>query len=115
MPTLALIQFPDALTEIVAVVVLAAILGFIAARLKQPVILAFIAAGVAVGPSGLGWIKSANEIHLLSEMGLSILLFLVGLKLDLQLMRSVGSAAAIAGLTQVALTGAGGFAMARLL
>lgn len=110
-----LVAFPDAITELVAILIIAAAIGFIAVRLGQPIILAFIVAGIAVGPSGLGWVQSTNEIHLLSEIGLSILLFVVGLRLDLHLMRSVGSVAVTAGLFQVLITAAGGFAIARLL
>jgi len=107
--------FPDVLTEIVAIVVIAAVFAFTAARLRQPVILAFIAAGVVVGPSGLGWVRSADEIHLLAEIGLAMLLSVVGLKLDLNLMRSVGSTVVIIGVIQVGLTALIGFGISRLL
>lgn len=107
--------FPDVLTELVAIVVLAAAFGFIAARLGQPIILAYVAAGVVVGPSGLGWLRSADQIHLLAEIGLAMLLFVVGLKLDLHLMRSVGSTVIVIGLVQVALTALIGFGISQLL
>ena len=110
-----LLSFPDILTELVAILVVTVAIALVAARLGQPVIVAFIAAGVVVGPSGLGWVQSSSEIHVLSEIGLAILLFVVGLRLDLHLIRSVGPAAAIVGVCQVVLTAAGGYALARLL
>jgi len=106
---------PDAVTELVAILLLAFIVGLVAARFRQPTIIAFVATGVLVGPSGLGWVRAAEEIHILSEIGLAILLFVVGLKLDLHLVRSVGSVAAIVGITQVVLTAVGGFAISLLL
>lgn len=115
MPILAIAGFGDVLTELVAVLVVAAAIGLLAVRFRQPVILAFIAAGVAVGPSALGWVRSADQVHLLAEMGLSILLFVVGLRLDLHIMRSVGRVAVTVGLCQVLLTGLGGYGIARLL
>ena len=109
------IAFPDVLTELAAILVITALLGFIVVRLKQPLLLGFIIAGILVGSSGLNWVRSAGQVHILAEIGLTMLLFVVGLRLDLHLIRSVGPVAAIVGLTQVVLTAAGGYGIAYLL
>ena len=89
--------------------VLAAAAGFIGLLLRQPLIVAFIAVGLLVGPSALDLVESKEEIELLAELGIAILLFLVGIKLDVNLVRSLGSVALITGLGQVAFTSIFGF------
>lgn len=95
--------------EIAAILVLAATLGLLSQWLRQPLITGFIAVGVLVGPSLLGLVQSQDEVKLLAELGVAVLLFLVGLKLDLGLVRSFGSVALMTGLGQVAFTSIIGF------
>lgn len=98
--------------ELVTILAVAAAAGAAAVRLRQPLVTGFIAVGILLGPSGLNWIQSADEVHLLGEMGLAVLLFVVGLKLDLRLIRSFGVAALSAGLGQVVFTAGAGFLLA---
>jgi Kef-type K+ transport system membrane component KefB len=60
------------------VLVLAAFGGLLSAKLRQPVIVAFIGIGVLVGPVGLGWVVGEGPIDLFAKLGISLLLFLVG-------------------------------------
>ena len=62
----------------------AAILSFIAIRLKQPIIIAYIACGVILGPWGLGLVKNIEFIEAISHVGINLLLFLAGLCLHPQ-------------------------------
>jgi Kef-type K+ transport system membrane component KefB len=98
-----------------AVLSLAAVVGFVANRLRQPLIVAFIAVGIMVGPSALGWVEDAEPLELLAEIGIAVLLFLVGLKLDLHLIRTTGPVALVTGLGQVLFTSAVGFLLALAL
>lgn len=91
-------------TEITALLVLAAIMGFIGLFLRQPLIVSFIAVGLISGPSVLDIVHSKEQIKLLSELGIAVLLFLVGIKLDVKLIRSIGGVSALTGLGQVAFT-----------
>ncbi len=95
--------------ELTALVVLAAVIGFLGLLLRQPMIVSFIAVGVLAGPSALGIVQSHEHIELLAELGIAVLLFLVGLKLDLKLIRTLGSVALATGLGQVAFTSLIGF------
>lgn len=61
-----------------------AVLSFLAVLLKQPIIIAYIACGVLVGPWGLGWIKHPDFIEMASLIGITLLLFLAGLCLHPQ-------------------------------
>ncbi|EAQ98816.2 cation:proton antiporter [Congregibacter litoralis] len=94
---------------------LAACGGFIARSLNQPLIVAFIAVGIALGPSALGIVVPSNEIELFARLGIALLLFVVGLRLDLHVIRSVGPVALASGLGQVAFTTAIGFGLSLAL
>ena len=90
--------------EIAALLVLAAAVGFVGLLLRQPLIVSFIAVGILAGPSVLDIARSDEHIDLLAELGIAVLLFLVGLKLDLNLVRTLGPVALMTGLGQVAFT-----------
>jgi Kef-type K+ transport system membrane component KefB len=98
--------------EIAALLALAAAVGALALRLRQPLIVAFIAVGLLAGPSVLGWVHAHDEIDLLAQLGIAVLLFVVGLKLDLTLVRHLGPVALATGIGQLAFTIVFGFALA---
>ena len=89
-----------------AVLVMATLAGLAVSRLRQPLIVAFLVVGVAVGPVGVGWVSADGTIELLADFGIALLLFLVGLRLDVHMIRSTGPVAVVAGLTQVTVTAA---------
>ncbi|MEM1285435.1 MAG: cation:proton antiporter family protein [Pseudomonadota bacterium] len=95
--------------EIAALLVLAAGVGFIGLMLRQPLIVSFIAVGILAGPSVLDIARSDEQIDLLAELGIAVLLFLVGLKLDFNLVRTLGPVALVTGLGQVVFTTVFGF------
>ena len=95
--------------EIAALLVLAAAVGLVGVLLRQPLIVSFIAVGILAGPSVLGIARSEEHINLLAELGIAVLLFLVGLKLDIKLVRTLGPVALMTGLGQVAFTSIIGF------
>jgi Kef-type K+ transport system membrane component KefB len=95
--------------EFAIILTLAAILGAIGQVLKQPLIVMFIALGILVGPSALDVVKSEENIHLLAEIGIAVLLFIVGLKLDLRIIKSVGKIALLTGMGQVLFTSLFGY------
>ena len=105
----------DTFTLMAAILAVAAGVGFVANRARQPLIVAFIAVGILVGPSVLDWVSDTEPIELFAEIGIAVLLFLVGLKLDLHLVRTTGKVALITGLGQVAFTSIIGFGLALLL
>jgi Kef-type K+ transport system membrane component KefB len=101
--------------EFAIIIALAALLGGLGQVLKQPLIVMFIALGILVGPAVLDVVKSKDNIHLLAEIGIAILLFIVGLKLDLRIIKSVGKIAALTGLGQVLFTSLIGYFIALAL
>jgi len=107
--------FGDVFTEIAVLLLLAAIIGAIGVRLKQPLIVAFIAVGILVGPSALGWVSANDQVDLLAKLGIALLLFVVGLKLDLHIIRTMGPVALATGLGQVIFTSVIGYFIAIVL
>ncbi len=95
--------------EIALLVLLAAGVGFIGLLLRQPLVVAFIAVGVLAGPDALGLVSSVEFIETLSQISIAVLLFLVGLKLDVSLVRNLGKVAVATGLGQVGFTAFFGF------
>jgi Kef-type K+ transport system membrane component KefB len=105
-------MFTTVFYEIAALLAVAAIIGAIALQLRQPLIVAYIVVGILVGPSGLGWVSADAEVDLLAKIGIALLLFMVGLKLDLHLIRTLGPVALATGLGQVIFTSLIGFLIA---
>ncbi len=107
--------FGDVFTEIAVLLLVAAIVGAIGVRLRQPLIVAFIVVGILVGPSLLGWVSANDQVDLLAKLGIALLLFVVGLKLDLHIIRTMGPVALAAGLGQVLFTSFVGYFIAAAL
>jgi len=94
---------------------LAVLGGVLAQLLRQPLIVAFIAVGILLGPSIFGVVEYSSEVELFARLGIALLLFVVGLKLDLQIIRSVGPVALASGLGQVFFTSVVGYMIALML
>jgi len=97
------------------VLLFAAGCGAVAVLLRQPLIVAFIAVGIVAGPAGLNWVHAAEQVDLLAKMGIALLLFVVGLKLDVHLIRNMGRVALATGFGQVLFTSVVGFGLCLLL
>ena len=102
------------------IVVTAAAAALLARPLHVPTIVAFLIAGVVLGPvlNLLGTDHGPDHhepIKLIAELGIVLLLFLVGLELSFAKIRDVGKVAVVAGLGQVVFTAAGGFVLAWVL
>lgn len=100
--------------QVAALLLVSALFGAVALRLRQPLIVAFIAVGIAAGPAALGLVTAEDELLLLSEIGVALVLFVVGLKLDLRLVRALGPVALGGGVVQVAVVGLLGAGVAYL-
>ncbi len=105
----------DIFSTIALILFIASILGILAIQLKQPLIVSFIAVGIILGPSSLGWVTVNDELDLLAKLGISLLLFIVGLKLDLHIIRTMGAVALATGIGQVLFTSLFGYLIALLL
>ncbi|MGN6185658.1 MAG: cation:proton antiporter [Thermoanaerobaculia bacterium] len=104
------------LLALIAIFVAAKAFGEIAERLGQPAVLGELVGGVVIGVSGFHLVDPHDvTIHLLSELGVILLLFLIGLDTDLRKLMQVGGSASAVAVVGVALPLIGGFAFGQLL
>ena len=82
----------DLLSSIGICVGAAALIAAVTWRFRQPLLIAYLATGVIIGPIGLGFIKDQASISTVAEIGLILLLFVIGLEIDLRRMAAGGTA-----------------------
>ncbi len=90
------------LTGIAFITTVAVTLGFVLVRLKQPAIVGYILTGVVLGPTGFGLVSNTDSITLLAELGVIMLLFLVGMELSVRAFAAVAGLAAAVTIGQIA-------------
>lgn len=104
------------LLALIAIFVAAKLFGEIAERLGQPAVLGELVGGVLIGVSGFHLVDPHDvSIHLLSELGVILLLFLIGLETDLRKLMQVGGPAVAVAIVGVGLPFLGGLAFGQLL
>lgn len=82
-------------------IIAAWVLGVAFQAIRQPLILAYLVAGFAIGPFGFRWITEAHSIETISSIGLILLLFMIGLEIDLKKMLSAGRLITLLGSIQI--------------
>jgi Kef-type K+ transport system membrane component KefB len=92
---------PDLLSSIGICVGAAALLALVGWRLRQPLILAYLVTGVVIGPNGFNLVHDQASIATVAEIGLILLLFIIGLEIDLKKLASAGPAVLVTGALQV--------------
>jgi len=90
--------------EFALLLLMSAAAGAVSLWLRQPVLIAYIVIGIVAGPAVLGVVTAHDQIDLLAQVGVAVLLFVVGLKLDLQHIRHIGPVALATGLGQLTFT-----------
>jgi len=101
--------------QIGGVIVIAAALSFLVRAFKQPLIIAYLVAGILVGPAFLALTHETETFAALGKLGVAFLLFTVGLGLNWRRIKEVGAVAVASGLGQVFFTSAVGFVIAHSL
>ncbi len=91
----------DLLSGIAICVGAAALLALISYGFRQPLILAYLLAGVVIGPIGLKWVTDLASIQTVAEIGLILLLFVIGLEIDLKKLAAAGPPMLLTGALQV--------------
>ncbi len=97
-------------TDFAVIIVVATVLGLAAHRLKQPSIIAYIIAGLILGPAALQVVSPSEVTETMAELGLAFLLFLLGIKMRIEDIRHILKPIvkiSIPQMTLVALTGGG--------
>lgn len=93
----------DSLAHIALILAAAFIGGAVFRRLNQPVLVGYIIVGLILGPSVLGYVDNSAEVGLLAELGILLLMFIVGLELDLSSFKAVSRVSIITCAAQIGL------------
>lgn len=97
--------------ELTLLLVLAGAVAFIVSLLKQPSIVGYIITGLILGPLGFYKFRDGDALSGLAEIGITLLLFMVGLELDMSQLKKMGRSVLFAGLAQVGVTFALGYGL----
>ncbi len=101
------------LTSMALVTSVAVLCGLLFTRLRQPAIVGYILAGVLLGPTGFRLVSNSENVTSLAELGVLMLLFLIGMELSLRHFKSVLFVASCCALLQIGLSLAITAALAR--
>src|SRR5687767_52473 len=106
----------QALGELVIVLGTAAVITLLFQLLRLPVVLGYVAAGLVIGPHvPIPLVANAGLVHVLSELGVILLMFSLGLELRISTLARVGVGAGLTALFEVALVLTAGALVAGLL
>ena len=81
-----------------------AVVVFVLQRMRLPSILGFLVTGVLIGPHGLGLVDESEQIEIISEIGVILLLFVIGMELSIKQLVSIKNTVFVGGSLQVGLT-----------
>lgn len=105
----------SSLHEFTAIIVIVVAMAAVMRALKQPIIIAYILAGILLGPAVFDVVHHAETVDTFSHMGIGLLLFVVGLGLNPAVIKAHGKVALIAGTLQIAATAALGYGASVLM
>ncbi|RSC92876.1 monovalent cation:proton antiporter family protein [Tenacibaculum singaporense] len=92
------------LQDILILLGFSAIIVFVLQKLKLPSIIGFLLTGIVIGPYGLSLINAVEEVEVLSEIGVILLLFVIGMELSIKQLASIKKTIFIGGFLQVGIT-----------
>lgn len=89
-------------SDIALCIIAAWLAGVLCQMVRQPLLIAYLVAGFAIGPHGLRFVTDPESIRTISEIGLALLLFMIGLEMDLKKMLGAGRVITVTALAQIA-------------
>ncbi len=92
------------LNDIIVIFMLSVFVLFVCHKIKMPAILGFILAGIIAGPSGLKLLKNIHDVEILSEIGVILLLFTIGIEYSFKSLLKIKKAVLLGGTLQVFIT-----------
>ena len=78
------------ITDIAVCIIAAWVVAVICQVGKQPLLIAYLGAGFAIGPHCIKWVTNSDSIRTIADIGLILLLFMIGLEMDLKKMLGSG-------------------------
>lgn len=106
---------PEIFTELSIILLITVVVTGFIRLLKQPAIIGYILSGILAGPFVFNVIDSHDTLSAFSQIGIALLLFLVGLNLNPKVIKDVGKVSLITGIGQVLFTASIGFFIAKAL
>jgi Kef-type K+ transport system membrane component KefB len=100
------------IVQLALVIGIAAVLALAARMIKQPTIIAYLVTGIVIGPLFFDILKDPDLIKVFAHLGVTFLLFLIGLSMDFRILKEIRKVAFAVGLGQVAITSFLGFLIA---
>ncbi len=91
------------LYDLIIILGAALLLGLVAEKLRQSVISGYLIAGVLVGPSAFGLVNDPEAISIVSELGVALLLYAIGLEFSWRRLKTLGNVGLLGGLLQIGL------------
>lgn len=105
----------DVFAQLSIVIALATGIALVMRWLKQPLLVGYIITGILVGPFFLDLVRGQEAFHTFSEIGIALLLFIIGLELQLSVIKNLGKTVLLTASAVIAGTGTLGFAVSSLL
>lgn len=105
----------DVFGELSLVIVIAMGVSVLMKFFKQPLILGYILSGLLVGPSLLGLIHSTETFEAFSKLGIALLLFIIGLGMNIKELRKLGRVVALITVSSLTTIGTLGFTVSSLM
>lgn len=101
--------------EISIILIITTLIATIMRIFRQPLIIGYLLSGIIVGPYALNLLQANNEIELFSKVGITVLLFIVGLSLNPDTIKETGKSSLVTGLGQIVITSGVGFFIIKAL
>ena len=92
------------LQDIIILLGFSVVIVFMLQRIKLPSILGFLITGVIIGPYGLSLVYAVDQVEIIAEIGIILLLFVIGMELSIKQLMSIKKTVFIGGFLQVGLT-----------
>src|SRR5580765_7844806 len=89
-PAYAAQELPSLVHDIGIALLLSGVFAVAFTRIKLPALAGFIIAGIVAGPLALGWVTDPANINTIAELGFVLLLFMIGLEIDVGKIRAAG-------------------------
>lgn len=101
--------------ELTLIIVIAVLVSLIMRFLRQPLMIGHIITGIIVGPAVFNLATSQETIQIFAEFGIALLLFIIGLGLNLRVIKDIGKVALFASLAQVLFVGGAAYSAAIII
>ena len=111
------IELAQVIQDFAIIMILASVMALISYKLKQPLVIGYIIAGIIIGPHTppFSLIWHLDILNLFAEIGIILLLFVVGMEFPIEKLRSIGKKASVIAIAEALGTFAIGFIVAQYL